>query len=91
MNKGNCTKKRPCAGMAYALNRPERRDRTGIEFATSINLKTGKCSPLGYLYRRTSKDPGIVLNRCPWCDADFSALWPANRARAAADTKETTQ
>ena len=24
---------------------------------------------LGYIYRRTVKDKGIVLNLCPWCGA----------------------
>lgn len=74
-----CTKEKPCPGMAYALDRPERRDRTGIEFAHVFDLKGGAMRPIGYLYRRTSKDGGIILNLCPFCGAEFETLWPRKK------------
>lgn len=85
MKKGTvCTKKQPCPGMAYALDRKlSDRNRVGFDFALVFDLATGKSSELGYLYRRTNKDSGIVLNLCPFCGEDFRKLWPRPKAKKA--------
>jgi hypothetical protein len=78
--------------MAYATDRADNGTRVGLDFANTCDLKSGKFAPLGYLYRRTPKDKGIVLNLCPWCGADFRKLWPREwmlkRAGSAAPTRE---
>lgn len=72
-----CSKTRTCAGMDFALS--QTKGRTGIGFENILDLRTGRFSPLGYLYRGNAKDKGIVLNLCPWCGTDFAKLWPARR------------
>ena len=72
-NRGQCTRKVGCPGMAAAI--AATKGRTGIDFANGLDLKTGVFRPLGYIYRGNKSDPGILFNLCPFCGKDYRRLW----------------
>lgn len=53
-----------CPTLGKRLGDPHHK---GLSLQRIMNFKTGAdCDPL-LVYKTTPKDPGLVLNFCPWC------------------------
>ena len=64
-----------CAAMKFALGDVfENAERKGLVPIVTTRL-TGqkiKRTHIGVSYKPSAKDPGVMLNRCPWCGGDLS-------------------
>lgn len=58
-----------CPGMERCLQSEP--NVKGLSLLTTFNLRTGTIMRSGVVYKTTARDPGVVLNTCPWCQADL--------------------
>lgn len=71
----------PCAAMDAVL--PEANANTkGLVLLCTVNLDEFNDGgftqrPLGVVYRKSARERGVLLNRCPWCSADLSQRFKA--------------
>lgn len=58
-------------------NPPER----GLNIITYMHLPSGKVTRRIAIHKLSAKDPGMVLNHCPWCGFDYSKRkdWPGDK------------
>lgn len=57
-----------CNGMTRALDDTHANEhRRSLTTIVLTNLTTGKTRLAGVAYRKNAKDPGLMLNYCPWC------------------------
>lgn len=60
-----------CSAMEQSLNPEANSHLKGLNQLNLFNFRTADESCLGVCYNKSSKDRGIVLNKCPWCGEEI--------------------
>lgn len=59
-----CQRAKPCKLMSERLGSVHGK---GLSMPQVCNMNTGKIRYIGIVYKTSAKDPGLLLNICPWC------------------------
>jgi hypothetical protein len=62
-----CSRARWCSCLDERLADENNAHAKGFGVVVVTSIETGKSRVLGVRYRKTTRDPGLMLNHCPFC------------------------
>jgi len=68
-----CTARRFCAALDERIEGTANAKRKGFVLMVLTNFTTGKTRKDGVCYKQSAKDPGLMLNVCPFCTRPIDA------------------
>jgi hypothetical protein len=68
-----CTTRAYCAALEERIEDTANAKRKGFVLMVLTNFTTGKTRKVGVCYKRSAKDPGLMLNVCPFCAKPIDA------------------
>jgi hypothetical protein len=68
-----CTLDAYCQPLEDRLEPDANARRKGFVVMVLMNMTTGDTRKVGVAYKTSAKDPGLMLNVCPFCGAEIDA------------------